>query len=211
MADNDNAARLAPTRRTLHGVAELVLAGPEYRDSGTIRLRVLPGGFGTIQEPGLRVENGRVIHSTGSVPIDGHTCTELAEASGVAAGPPADLYGDGSGVSPDEKLSLDPDAARELLGGLETGDAALRLLAPDQTPVLWPEHFDVSVTLSDVTYGVSTGDTYLGEPYAYVSAGSAPQNAFFNAPFGAARTLRELGNTDAVVGYFTEGQRILGS
>jgi hypothetical protein len=36
---------LVLTRQSLHGVAELVLAGPQYRQSGTIRLRAVPGGF----------------------------------------------------------------------------------------------------------------------------------------------------------------------
>lgn len=36
-------ADLRTARRSLHGVAELVLAGPQYRRSGTIRLRVSPG------------------------------------------------------------------------------------------------------------------------------------------------------------------------
>jgi len=38
---------LAVTRRSLHGVAELVLAGPQHGRGGGIRLRVVPGGFGT--------------------------------------------------------------------------------------------------------------------------------------------------------------------
>ena len=38
----------APTRRSLHGVAELLLAGPQHRAHGTIRLRVTPGGFGGV-------------------------------------------------------------------------------------------------------------------------------------------------------------------
>ena len=34
---------LVATRRSLHGVAELVIAGPQHRATGTIRLRVTPG------------------------------------------------------------------------------------------------------------------------------------------------------------------------
>ena len=44
------------TRRSLHGVAELVLAGPQYAASQSIRLCVTPGGFGTVTTPDLRVE-----------------------------------------------------------------------------------------------------------------------------------------------------------
>ena len=35
--------RMEHTRRALHGVAELVLAGPQYDTSQDIRLRVTPG------------------------------------------------------------------------------------------------------------------------------------------------------------------------
>ena len=34
--------QLAMTRRTLHAVAELVLAGPQFRATGKLRLRVVP-------------------------------------------------------------------------------------------------------------------------------------------------------------------------
>ena len=39
---------LVATRRSLHAVAESVLAGPQYRAHGTIRLTVTPGGFGQV-------------------------------------------------------------------------------------------------------------------------------------------------------------------
>ena len=34
------------TRRSLHAVAERLLAGPQDRQHGEIRLQVTPGGFG---------------------------------------------------------------------------------------------------------------------------------------------------------------------
>src|SRR5664279_2752294 len=34
------------SRRALHGMAELILAGPAYARDGDIRLRPTPGGFG---------------------------------------------------------------------------------------------------------------------------------------------------------------------
>jgi hypothetical protein len=197
------------TRRALHGVAELVMAGPEYRTSKTIRLRVTSSGFGTLADPALRVEDGNLICARGSVPINGHSCAELGEQAQVDIGPPADLYQDGSGVSPREKLAIDAAVASLIVVGFETGAEALRRFAPDTRAVLWPEHFDVSTTVDEVTYGVSAGDSYLGEPYAYVSTGAGRQDPFFNAPFGAARPLRELGSPDDVVGYFTEGQDLL--
>src|SRR5256714_6920586 len=47
---------IAMTRLALHGAAELLLAGPQYRAHGTIRLRVVPGGFATVAGPQLRVD-----------------------------------------------------------------------------------------------------------------------------------------------------------
>ena len=38
-------ADLVATRRSLHAVAELLLAGPQYADSGTIKLRPTPSGL----------------------------------------------------------------------------------------------------------------------------------------------------------------------
>src|SRR6266702_4255471 len=60
-AGADQAARLIATRRSWHGVAELVMAGPQYRRSGSIKLRVLPGGFGTVAEPDLRVDAAELV------------------------------------------------------------------------------------------------------------------------------------------------------
>ena len=48
----------AETRRSVHGLAELVLAGPRYRSSGQMRLRVLPDGIGTWEQPGPRFSSG---------------------------------------------------------------------------------------------------------------------------------------------------------
>jgi hypothetical protein len=124
-------------------------------------------------------------------------------------GAPADLYHDGSGVSPDEKLAIDAAAAERIVAAFTTGDAALRRFAPDAAAVLWPEHFDVSATLDDVTYGMSPGDSYLDEPYVYVSPPSPPDDPFFNQSFGAARALRDVGDVNDVIAFFTKGRRIL--
>jgi len=67
------------------------------------------------------------------------------------------------------------------------GDRALQNLDPAQVPVLWPEHFDIGITVAEVNYGVSPGDASIGEPYAYVGPWHVPDGAFWNQPFGAAR------------------------
>ena len=47
-------ADLETTRLSLQAVAELLLAGPQFEQSKSIELRVLPGGFGTVTAPDVR-------------------------------------------------------------------------------------------------------------------------------------------------------------
>jgi hypothetical protein len=97
-------------------ICAAVLAGPQYRRSGTIRLRVTPGGFATVAEPSLRVD--------------------------------------------------------------------------------------------DVNFGMSPGDARINEPYAYVGPPAPRTGPFWNQPFGAARSMRELGDADPaqVLAFFAEGR-----
>jgi hypothetical protein len=197
---------LSETRRGLHGVAELVLAGPQYRRTGTIRLRPGRHGFGTITEPELRVEGGRLVAGERRLDLDGATPAGLGAAAGVEAGAPADLYHGGSGVRLDDVLRIDESAAAYLADCFAAGDAALRALAPAETPVLWPEHFDLSITVDEVNFGVSPGDEWLDEPYAYVGPRRLRPGPFWNAPFGAARPLRELAGPDVLTTFLREGR-----
>jgi hypothetical protein len=207
---------LAATRRSLHGVAELVLAGPQYRAAGKLRLRVVPGGFATVETPELRADSARVVGSGGvAVVIDGRTPRALAADLGVTAGRPEGAYDGGSGVDADEVLTLDPDQAAVVMDALVLGHDALTAFAPAESPILWPEHFDVAIRVDDTNFGVSPGDGFIEEPYAYVGVANPPAGAvavagavdtFWNAPFGAARPLRELPDVAAVSGFFAAGR-----
>ena len=197
---------LAASRRAWHGVAELLLAGPQFRQSHEIRLQVTPGGFATVKEPALRVEGTTLVIDGERVAMPGHTCAALSVLTGAPAGQPVDVYDNGSGVGPDEALQLDDASIAVLAGAFERGDAALRLFAPDATPVLWPEHFDVGISVAEVNYGVSPGDGYLDEPYAYVGPWQPREGAFWNAPFGATRPMAELSDVDAVIAFLVEGR-----
>jgi hypothetical protein len=198
---------LATTRRSLHAVAELILAGPQYRATGKLRLRVVPGGFATVLAPELRVVGAGVVGAGGAaVPIDGHTARAIGAELGVTAGRPEGAYNDGAGVDPDETLTLDQDQADLITAALARGHDALIAFAPAETPVLWPEHFDVAIRVQDANYGVSPGDGFIEEPYAYVGVSRPPAgDAFWNAPFGAAVPLSELPDAAAVTAFFAEG------
>src|SRR5690349_9355159 len=76
----------ADTRRQLHGVAELLIAGPQYRAHGTIRLTVRPAGFGGVVLP-ISVEGAELVWPGGRAPLEG-AVSDLARAAGVEPGPP---------------------------------------------------------------------------------------------------------------------------
>jgi hypothetical protein len=198
---------LATTRRSLHAVAELVLAGPQYRAIGKLRLQVIPGGFATIETPELRVVGTQVTGTGGvSVAINGATVRSIGAELGVTAGGPEGAYDGGSGVDLDEMLTVQAGQAAVIMGALSLGHDALVAFAPAETPILWPEHFDVAIRVGETNYGVSPGDSFSDEPYAYVGVSAPPAgDAFWNAPFGAALPLRELPDVAAVTAFFAEG------
>jgi hypothetical protein len=198
----------ARTRLHLHGIAETLIAGPQHRAHGTIRLAIRPGGFGGVALP-LAVDGVELVVSGGvaerRVPLRG-TARELAARVGVTAGAPAGLYPDGSGLDLDAELAISAAAAAEIESWFALGDAALREFAPDLTPVLWPEHFDLAVTVGEVNYGVSPGDCGHPAPYAYVGPWTVPDGEFWNAPFGAVRELDEVGTPAGLTAFFRAGK-----
>jgi len=199
------------TRVSLHAVAEGVLAGPQYERSGTIRLRVLQGGFGTITEPGLRVSGTDVVASDGRRAALTGTPRELAEALGVSYCVP-DLYGDHAELGPHDPIAVDDLAAARIAAWFERGRQALVTAAPGQQPVLWPEHFDLAVTADEVNLGVSPGDGFSADPYAYVgpwdfdaAAQGYADSPFWSAPFGAVLPMAAAPDADALARFFRTG------
>lgn len=193
------------TRHSLHGVAELVLAGPRYASGGSMRLRAGGDGIRTWDDPPLLLTAGGLVAGATRVSLDGATYAAAAEALGLVAHPLDDVYHDGPHVAPDEVIALDPAHVVVVLEGLRRGDRALRDFSPSSEPVLWPEHFDVAITVADVNYGVSPGDGFLDRPYAYVGPHAPPAGDFWNAPFGAARALDDLPDVPSLVAFFAEG------
>ncbi|GAA2557936.1 hypothetical protein [Pseudonocardia hydrocarbonoxydans] len=192
------------TRRSLHGIAELLIAGPQYRAHGTIRLRVTPGGFGGVAVP-QRVEGTDLVWDGGRAPLTG-TYRALAATAGITDPGAPGSYTDTSGVDPDEEIVVDAAAVAELTDWFARGDAGLRAFAPDHEPVLWPEHFDLAITVDEVNYGVSPGDGGHPDPYAYVGPWTPREGPFWNAAFGALRPATALPDADAVARFFAQGR-----
>jgi hypothetical protein len=215
--------RLATTRRSLHAVAEGLLAAPQYRAAGTIRLAARAGGFATTRRYGdvelVAVEGTEllVVRGGGEVrlPLSG-TCGELATAAGLPLGRLDDLYSGSVRPAPSTPVEVAADAAAILAAAWSSGDAALRTFAGEVSPVppapvIWPEHLDVAVSLDETDYGVSPGDGTIPIPYAYVAPATAQTGPFWNQPFGAARPLADLPDHAAVAEFFRTGRRLAAS
>ena len=196
---------LTRTRTALHGVAELLLAGPQYAESGTIRLRALPAGIATVAAPDLRIEGAELVGARGRHPLSG-TYAEVAAAAGIRPGrwrtSTTTVRRD-----PDHRIELDP-AHLAMLRRLSPSATRRCGLRAREVPVLWPEHFDVGISLDEVNYGVSPATRPIAEPYAYVGPWTPRTGDFWNQSFGAAQPLSALGGADAVADFFREGARL---
>jgi hypothetical protein len=207
-ADSGSAsATLVTTRLQLHGIAECLLAGPQYQATGEIALAITPGGFGTTAGSELRLDGLELVAGDTRLPATGRF-GDLADKLGVAFGAPG-IYPDGSGTGRDDIVDLDPGAARLILDWYALSDAALRVLDPDQQPILWPEHFDIAILLDDRSYGSSPGDDFHPSPYAYVSANDHDDGPFWNAPFGGLRDASEFRSTGDLAAFWREGRALL--
>ena len=212
---------LAATRDDLHRVAEHVLAAARYAAAGKIGLVPSPGGFRTptfgpdgrflvVDGTDLVVGNDAGIRRTALT-----TIRAAAEFAGVTPGAPARVYRPTTPLSLDEPLMIDPEAARLLAQWYQLGAGAMGLLAAEMAGdepgavVLWPEHFDVGMTAASINYGASPGDDQIAEPYLYVGPHGGPplgDSAFWNAPFGAARTFRQIGTVSEAAAFFRDGR-----
>ena len=208
------------TRSTLHAIAEQVMAGARYRAEGRIGLHVTPGGFATPPFGPL----GRVLaiddvwftvtdtEGTRRLPLAA-TLDELAAAAGTTPGAP-DSYPAETNVAPGEPLVIDAPMLRRLTAWQALGDEALRAAATQLgaadvlPPTLWPEHFDVGIRIGALNLGVSLGDSSVASPYLYVGPDHRPlpDDGFWNAPFGAARTWDDVATVDDAVAFFLAGE-----
>lgn len=219
--------RAPSTRLALQAVAEHVLAAAQHAATGHIGLRLTPGGFGTRPFPSaagprvLRVEGTELVRTDerGEQRRPLTTLRAAAELAGIEAGAPASVYAPTTPLEPDAELVVDPAAAARLAGWYALVQSLLEELVvglgaghPDTEPQLWPEHFDLAVTIDAVNYGGSPGDAGHPEPYLYVGphAPPEPDGEFWNGPFGASWSapVGGLPAPDAARAFLAEGRRL---
>lgn len=212
---------LVATRQTLHALAEHLLAGDLARRTGKIGLRVTPGGFG---QPEILEADGRRrmrVDGTALVVLRGdherwHALTTAADLAAFAEadlGAPADAFEPETTLDAGAGLVVDAAAARALAGWFDLVARALeevrRGRAPEAPSVvqLWPEHFDVACTISEVNLGGSPGDAAHPEPYLYVGPWTPRTGAFWNEPWGASISWHEVPDVAAAVAFLESGLR----
>ena len=214
-------AHLAATRAGWHRVAEHVLAAAQYAATSEITLVPSPGGFRT---PPWGAD-GRFLAVDGTELVAGGaggtrratltTIRAAADFAGVTPGAPAGVYAPVTPLSLDEPLVIEPDAARLLadwyhLGALAMSRFAADIAEDEPSPAwLWPEHFDLGITAGAINYGASPGDDHFTDPYLYVGPHDGPppgEPAFWNAPFGAVRTFRQIGTAEEAAAFFRDGR-----
>jgi hypothetical protein len=219
---------------TLQRVAVHIVARARVQGTGRFSLRTTSGGFGTpdfgdgprrVRVGGgtLFVESDRPgAASVLTAPLQGSTLASLAELAGVDLSERLDVGHDTPPVGDaDTPLELDLAHAAAVHCAHALGAEALDLVAATvptgATPTLarlWPEHFDVALDAEArpgvrINLGVSPGDGFVDEPYAYAGPWTADRpgaDGYWNASFGAARSLRELGNDPlAIAAFLQEG------
>jgi len=214
-------AQLTATRDGLHQVAEHILAAALHAETGEIALMPSPGGFRTPsfgRDRGFLAVDGTELVVGGAESSRRTALTTLraaAEFAGITPGAPAEVYRAATPFDLDQPLTIDPAAARVLADWYQFDEQALRGFAaeiPDDQPtaaVLWPEHFDLGITAGAINYGVSPGDAHVADPYLYVGPHDGPppgDPAFWNAPFGAVRTIDQIGAAADAVAFFRDGR-----
>lgn len=223
---------LTATRLALQSVAEHVLSAARHAATGRIGLRPVTGGFAT---PVFVSEHGpRRIAVIGTELVIGDdrgprrapltTVGAAAELAGITPGAPVEVYTPSTPLDPAAPLAVDAAAAAYLAGWFALIDAALASLARElagDAPAtgsssvaeaqLWPEHFDLAITVGAVNYGGSPGDEGHPLPYLYVGPHTPPpvDGGFWNEPFGSSRSVTEVADAGAALAYLRDGHHRL--
>ena len=205
------AATYATTRHSLHGLAELVLAGPRYTAGGSMRLRAGSDGIRTWDDPPVRLSQGELVVGAHRISVSGLTFGDAAAAVGLTAQPLDHAYHDGPHRAARYAGRLRrarPGRGRRPGGRTRPrGRGAARVLADDRAdPVaraLRRRHHPGRRQLRRQ----SRGDGYHDLPYAYVGPHQVPTGSFWNALFGASRPITDLPDVAAVATFFDEGAR----
>jgi hypothetical protein len=223
---------LSATRESLRALACYVISPARKRRTGRIGLRPTGDGFGTPPfDDGTRivVRGNRLIveadDSERSVAITtlraAAAFLDLQLSADPGVGHDLPLY------QPDVDLDVDEPSSQWLGRWYAFGAGQLDRLranvegATVSEAQLWPEHFDLAVTLDAdgdaVNVGFSPGDRDTAEPYVYVGPHDRAglDGDYWNAPFGALLPYTDLQRASdpgsLAAAFVDEGLRLVGT
>ncbi len=193
-------ATFAATRESLRTVACYVVAPARKARTGRIGLRPVGGGFGTPPfDDGSRivVRGDTIAWTPGRSAMLG-TIRDAGRFVGIELSDDPGVGHDLPPFAPDADLAVDSVASLVLGSWYVFGDQVIERLGAASSAgtvseaQLWPEHFDLAVTVeldtgASVNVGFSPGDGFNADPYAYVGPHDTGglSGDYWNAPFGA--------------------------
>jgi hypothetical protein len=212
----------ASSRLSLQAVAEHVLSAALHTATGRIGLRPSPNGFSTPAFPHQGGERRIAVDGVEIVVIDDGreqrspltTLRATTALTGVEPGAPTSVYTPSTPLDLDAPLAIDPAHATAIAAWyalVAEALEALRAERPGEEPSivqLWPEHFDLACTISEVNYGGSPGDGGHDLPYLYVGPFAPPpaDGDYWNEPFGASRSRDQIARVEDALAFFREGE-----
>ncbi len=215
-------SRVPATREAWQRVAEHLMAPELHRHTGRVGLRPSFRGVGTpeFERDGerfrLRLEGRHLIALADStetwVPLT--TLGEVAERLSLPLDPIEGVYEPLTSDDPDSPLAVDDEAAEVLGEWIGLVDAALnefRTRHRDADPTiaqLWPEHFDLAISMSEINFGGALGDHVDGgrpRPYAYVGPWIMREGDFWTESYGAALDAADVTSPADLMAFFEAG------
>ncbi len=203
-----------PTRDSLHALACYSIAPARKARTGRIGLRPTGDGIGTppFDDGTQIVVRGDRLEVTPGEGIDITTVRAAAEFLGIPLQADPGVGSDLPPFEPDAALDVDAASSLALGSWYWTGQQTLDALgvrigneATISEAQLWPEHFDLAVTVDlpdgrKVNLGFSAGDGFETDPYVYVGPHdmTGVEGAYWNAPFGAYQPYEALDGQDPV-------------
>jgi hypothetical protein len=199
------------TRAAVHTLAEHVLCAVRYAAVG--RIGLIPVGDGIATPP----FEGRVVGLGGVELVDAGTGGErrapvttlrsAGEFFGVTPGVPP-LWTPSTRGDLDAVLDIEADGMAALTAWFALVSTALATVHPAASQTLWPEHFDLAITVDGATYGGSPGDANHVGPYLYVTPPGDPvpdgDHRFWSEPFGASLTYDRITSAADAVAFFAQ-------
>jgi hypothetical protein len=131
-----------------------------------------------------------LITPAGRFPLRGRL-VDVAKSAGITTRPLRDVYSGGPDFSDLEPVDVAVGAVDPLSRAIINGDAALRSFAPNEDPILWPEHCDIGISVPEVTTECLRA-TRVSTSLMPTSVPGVCLGTVWNQPFWAARPLSEL-------------------